>query len=269
MAFFVEYQGFRQVLNTTQVLAVPTADERKGIDTTAFPGDTLYVPVNPEIASVLNRYPLPNDPSGAFGARTYATSSKVLTDADQLSGRIDHQLTSRDKLFARFTWDNLERTDHKPRPDGHRSGVRRHLYVDHQRNAGPDVDTHAIGEFYVWASSLSFTRTTPHFPTPDHTDPSIDIRRRICTKRSTQPAGSVTASLGNLFMGQQNFAWTRGKHSFKFGGEFRANRDTTYFGTNPNGQYVFGGGAAYRDECDHIGKRSARHRLPASNCPTR
>ncbi|HMC60007.1 MAG TPA: TonB-dependent receptor, partial [Candidatus Solibacter sp.] len=35
------------------------------------------------------------------------------------------------------------------------------------------------------------------------------------------------------------------KHSFKFGGEFRANRDTTYFGISPNGQYVFGGGAAF------------------------
>jgi len=37
-------------------------------------------------------------------------------------------------------------------------------------------------------------------------------------------------SLGNLFVGRQSFAWTRGRHAFKFGGEFRANRDTTYFG---------------------------------------
>src|SRR5580704_7945719 len=51
--YFVEYQGFRQVLGTTQVFPVPTAAERQGIDTTTFPGDTLIVPVNPEIASVL------------------------------------------------------------------------------------------------------------------------------------------------------------------------------------------------------------------------
>ena len=44
---------------------------------------------------------------------------------------------------------------------------------------------------------------------------------------------------------RQSFAWTRGRHAFKFGGEFRANRDTTYFGQSPNGQYVFGGGAAF------------------------
>ena len=45
--YFVQYQGFRQVLGTTQVLPVPTAQERAGQDTSAFPGDTLLVPVDP------------------------------------------------------------------------------------------------------------------------------------------------------------------------------------------------------------------------------
>jgi hypothetical protein len=51
--YFGQYQGFRQVLGTTQVLSVPTAEERQGLDATAFAGDTLRVPVNPQIASVL------------------------------------------------------------------------------------------------------------------------------------------------------------------------------------------------------------------------
>ena len=37
--YFGQYQGFRQVLGTTQVFPVPTAQERAGQDTTAFPGD--------------------------------------------------------------------------------------------------------------------------------------------------------------------------------------------------------------------------------------
>src|SRR6266576_60485 len=82
--YFVEYQGFRQVLGTTQVFPVPTLAERQGIDTATFPGDTLTVPVNPAIASVLARYPLPNESQGPFGARTYAASSKVATSTDQL-----------------------------------------------------------------------------------------------------------------------------------------------------------------------------------------
>src|SRR5262249_37912525 len=76
--FFAEYQGFRQVLGTTQVMPVPTSAERQGIDTTTFPktatspGDTLTVPVNSRIAALLTRYPLPDEPTGPYGVRTYA-----------------------------------------------------------------------------------------------------------------------------------------------------------------------------------------------------
>lgn len=240
--FFAEYQGFRQVLNTTQVLAVPTAAERSGIDTTAFPGDTLYVPVNPAMRAILSRYPLPNDPGGAFGARTFATSSKVVTNADQFSARLDHQLSSKDKLFARFTWDNL--TGPTTNPDqtaiDPAFGV---TYIDHQRNAVLTW-SHTPSARFISETSLSFTRTTPNFPTPDRTDASLILADGLYAPFNGA-GGSVTASLGNLFVGRQGFAWTTPGHAFKFGGEFRANRDTTYFGMSPNGQYTFGGGAAF------------------------
>ena len=241
-AFFVEYQGFRQVLGTTQVVAVPTGDERKGIDTTAFPWDTLYVPVNPIVAGILSRYPLPNDPSGPFGARTYATSSPVATSADQFSARLDHELSSKDKLLARVTWDNLRGPTTNPDQTAidPAFGVR---YVDHQRN-GVITWTHTASPQSTWETSLSVTRTTPHFPTPDHTDPSVVFGDGLFEGFDVA-AGSVTTALGNLFVGRQSLAWTREQHAFQFGGEFRANRDTTYFGLAPNGQYVFGGGAAF------------------------
>ena len=41
------------MLGTTQVFPVPTPAERRGLDTTAFPGDTLVVPINPQIAAIL------------------------------------------------------------------------------------------------------------------------------------------------------------------------------------------------------------------------
>ncbi|HTU47645.1 MAG TPA: TonB-dependent receptor [Bryobacteraceae bacterium] len=240
--FFAEYQGFRQVLGTTQVLPVPTAAERSGIDTTAYPGDTLFVPVNPTIAALLRRYPLPNDPSGPFGARTFATSSKVVTDADQFSLRLDHQLSTKDRFFARFTADNLNGPTTNPDQTAidPSFGI---TYVDHQRNAVLTWSRTPSARF-TSESSLSFTRTTPNFPTPDHTDPSLIFADGLY-EAFDSPGGSVTASFGNLFEGRQNFTWTRSKHAIKAGGEFRANRDTTYFGTTPNGQYVFGGGAAF------------------------
>ena len=104
--YFVEYQGFRQVLSATEVIPVPTIAERAGLDTTAYPGDTLVVPVNQAMSKLLNRYPLPNDPQGPYGARTYAASSKVTTISDQFSARLDHQISIKSQLFARFTMEN-------------------------------------------------------------------------------------------------------------------------------------------------------------------
>jgi len=105
--YFAEYQGFRQVLSDTEVIPVPSAAERSGLDTTAFPGDTLIVPVDPRIAKILARYPLPNDPEGPYGARTFATSSKVTTVSDQFSLRIDHHISDQSRLFGRFTMANV------------------------------------------------------------------------------------------------------------------------------------------------------------------
>jgi len=256
--FFVEYQGFRQVLGTTQVLAVPTAAERAGIDTTAFPGDTLFVPVNPEIAAILQRYPMPNNPSGPFGGRTFATSSKVVTDADQFSVRLDHQPSSKDHLFGRFTWDNL--TGPTTNPDqtaiDPAFGV---TYIDHQRNAELRC-TRTPSATFSSVSTLSYTRTTPNFPTPDQTDPSI-IFGQALYEAFNAAGGTVTASFANLFEGQQNFVWTRGKHSIKAGGEFRANRDSSFFGTTPNGQYIFGGGPSFATTA--ISSASGAHNITA------
>jgi hypothetical protein len=241
-AFFIQYQGFRQVLGTTQVLAVPTTAERQGLDTTAFPGDTLRVPVNPIMAGLLARYPLPNDPAGPFGVRTLATSSKVSTDADQFSARLDHNLTSHDRLFARFSWDNLKGPTTNPDQTAIDPswGI---TYIDHQRNAALEW-SHAPSPTFTSQSELSFTRTTPNFPTADYTDPSLILADGLYESFDTA-AGSVTAAYGNLFEARQDFTWIRGAHTIKAGGLVAANRDTTYFGTAPNGQYTFGGGPAY------------------------
>src|SRR5438270_187228 len=162
--YFVQYQGFRQVLGTTQVLAVPTAAERAGQDIVKYPDgstDTLQVPVNPAIAAVLARYPLPNHPTGAYGARTYAAPSNVNTDTDQFSVRIDQKVGAKGQLFSRFNYDNL--TGPTTNPDqtllDPSFGVQ---YVDRQRN-GVITYTRTVSPRFLWATSLSFTRTTPSF----------------------------------------------------------------------------------------------------------
>lgn len=250
--YFVQYQGFRQVLGTTQVLAVPTAAERAGQDVVAYPDgstDTLQIAgssnspgINPAIAAVLSRYPLPNNPTGAFGTRTYSAPSNVKTDADQFSIRIDQEAGRQGQLFARFNYDNLTGPTTNPNQTliDPSFGVQ---YVDRQRNAVLTY-TRTVSPRFLWSSSLSLTRTTPSFPTPNHTDPALKFVDGLF-EPFNGAAGSVMSAFGNLFHGQVNFVVTTKRHTVKWGVEARLNRDTTYFGISPNGEYDFGGGTVF------------------------
>ncbi|HEV2469298.1 MAG TPA: carboxypeptidase-like regulatory domain-containing protein [Candidatus Sulfotelmatobacter sp.] len=237
--YFGEYQGFRQVLGTTQVIPVPTANERKGIDITTYPGDTLTVPVNPQVEGVLNGYPLPNEPNGAFGDRTYAASSKVVTVTDQFSIRIDHKISEKASLMTRFSLNQV--TGPLTNPDqtaiNPTFGIQ---FFDHQRNAGVHY-TRTLSPHVMSDTFLSYIRSTPFFPADNHVQPGITYADGLYQPYN-QPAGSIFGSYSNLFQIKQDFSWIRGKHAFKWGTEIRVNRDSTIFGVNTTGLYEFGGG---------------------------
>ena len=257
--YFFQYQGFRQVLGTTQVMPVPTAAERTGLDTVTYPDgsvDTLNVPVDPGIAAVLARYPLPNYAAGAFQTHTYATASKVATDADQFSVRLDHKISAKDQFFARFNFDNL--TGPTTNPDqtaiDPAFGIQ---YVDRQRNV-VGTWTRTVSPRLLLESSISITRSTPGFPTSDYTDPAVKFNDGLF-EAFNSAAGSVMQAYGNLFQGRQNLSFTTAGHAFKAGFEARLNRDTTYFGISPDGEYDFGGGTAYATE--FIPSQSGSHNI--------
>ena len=240
--YFGEYQGFRQVLGTTQVFPVPTLAERQGIDTTTFPGDTLTVPVNSSVVALLARYPMPNDSKGAYGARTYATSSKVVTNTNQASLRLDHRISDKATLFLRASRNQVSGPTTNPdqtviEPD---FGVK---FFDHQRSAAARYSRTLSGNFN-YQTTIGYIRSTPLFLTGNQTQPAIAFGDGLFEGFNSAD-GSIFGSYGNVYQIKQDMAYTRGSHSFKWGAELRFNRDTTIFGTNPDGLYTFGGGTAY------------------------
>ncbi|MEJ2008153.1 MAG: TonB-dependent receptor [Acidobacteriota bacterium] len=240
--FYGEYQGFRQVLGTTQVLAVPTAAERNGIDTTAYPGDTLLVPVNPKVESVLNGYPLPDDPQGAFGARTYATSSKVYTGSDQFSVRIDHRISDKSSLYARFSLDQIT----GPLTNPNQTAINPSFAVqffNHERNAGLKY-TRVWSPNFTSNTTLGYIRTTPFFPSINTTQPAMEFGDGLYQPYNSAD-GSMTGLFGNAYQFQQDFVDIHGAHTFQWGARMIFNRDSTIWGQTPNGMYEFGGGTAY------------------------
>jgi hypothetical protein len=252
--YFGEYQGFRQVLGTTQILSLPTAAERQGIDTATFPGDTLLVPVNPQIAQVLARYPLPNDPQGPYGPRTYATSSKVSTFSDQFSVRIDHRISAKAQFYARFSLNQVNGPLTNPDQTAIDPSFAIRFY-DHQRSAGLKY-TRTVSVNFTSETTLGFIRSTPVFPTINHAQPGLKFGDGLY-EAFNGPAGGVFGAFGNVFQLRQDFAYVHRSHSIKTGVEIRCNRDSAIYGTAPNGEYTFGGGTAYSQV--EIPSRSGRH----------
>ncbi|HEV2485173.1 MAG TPA: TonB-dependent receptor [Terracidiphilus sp.] len=255
--YFLQYQGFRQVLGTTQVMPLPSVSERAGLDTLTYPDgsiDTLTVPIDPGIAVVLKRYPLPNHLSGPFQQHTYATASKVATNANQFSLRIDHRFSSKDKFFARFILDNLAGPTTNPDQTAidPSFGVE---YIDGERNV-VGTYTHEFSPRLTLESSLSIQRTTPGLPTANYTDPAVKFNDGLF-EAFNSAAGTVMQAYGNLFQLRENVVFSTARHTFKTGGEIRLNRDSTYYGISPNGEYSFGGGAAYSNK--NITSASGKH----------
>ena len=247
--FLGEYQGFRQILGTTQVFPVPTADERNGIVEVCFPNgtnpcvrDILTVPVATSVEPILNGYPLPNDPTGPYGARTFATSSKVTTVTDQFSIRVDHRISDKGQLFTRFSLNQV--TGPVTNPDqtaiDPSFAIR---FFDHQRNAGVSY-ARTISPHFNFLTSFGYIRSTPFFPSSNHTQPAINFGDGLLSAYGA-PAGSIFGSYSNLYQWKIDMTGVHGAHTFKWGSEIRVNRDSTVFGIAPNGSYSFGGGRAY------------------------
>jgi hypothetical protein len=258
--FFGQYQGFRQVLGTTQVLSVPSVLERQGRDTTAFPGDTLLVPVDPQTSAVLARYPMPDDPQGPFGDRTYAASAPVSTVTDQFSFRIDHRISQASQFFARFSLNQV--TGPLTNPDqtaiDPSFAIR---FFDHQRNGGFRY-SRTVKPQFIAETTVGVERSTPFFPTINTTQPGLAFGDGLY-EAFNSAAGTNIGAFTCLFQARQSFSLTHGPHTMKWGFETRFNRDTTVFDFDPNGFYTFGGGTAYAQAA--IPSVSGQHNIQAGD----
>jgi len=74
---------------------------------TAFPGNVIPASrINLVGKNIASYYPLPNIAEvGALGSNNYDSNAEGSVNKNQVSGRIDHQLTAREKVFGRVSSD--------------------------------------------------------------------------------------------------------------------------------------------------------------------
>jgi outer membrane receptor protein involved in Fe transport len=100
--FFAAYEALIERLGVTGVSNVPDADARQG----RLPGRPPGA-LHPAIPAFLQTFfPLPNGRNLGGGVAEFLFTESQPTKEQFVQGRIDHQLSSRDNLWGRYTFDN-------------------------------------------------------------------------------------------------------------------------------------------------------------------
>jgi hypothetical protein len=249
--FFVQYAGLRQRLGEPNNASVPTAAQRTGAVTITDPNssnpqpDNLLVPLNPISQTVLSRYPLPNNPGGVNGPNTFTYEFSQPTNDDQWSARLDHHFSTKDTFFARASYVNNILKDTDPWAAELGGSNFSSSNIGEARN-------YAIGSSHIFSPTLlnnfSFTLNrgiegVPETP-GEYTTTQTCFGGGLYSLNCWGPDTFETKYVTTVFDPLDIVNWTKGRHSFTFGGEYRREWDngTGVTGTGPSGQYSFNEG---------------------------
>jgi outer membrane receptor protein involved in Fe transport len=109
--FFADYEGTRITRGVLRTGTVPTADQRRGVFTSAirdpltgqpFANNTIPTSrIDPVAAAILAMAPLPN----ASGSSNFIRQPDITDDNDRFSGRLDLRASSSDNFFGRYSYN--------------------------------------------------------------------------------------------------------------------------------------------------------------------
>jgi len=243
--FFFQYAGFRQRLGEPVLIPVPTVQERKGIVNIAGANgepDQLIVPLNSNAQTVLNSYPLPNQPNGPLGSRTFNFEQSLPQTTNQWSARVDHRFSDKDFFFIRATRD----TNQLPQADPVATIERKDFsdgVVNGQYNYGL-TETHVFSPTLLHSFRFAYTDHT--FPV---TEQNNSITQSAFTDGSLATWGPDTSEWGEAneaFVFNDSVTWTKGRNTINAGLDYRRIRANSYSASvgGVNGVYNFEPGQA-------------------------
>jgi outer membrane receptor protein involved in Fe transport len=256
--FFAYYEGLRNSQGYTRTAIVPTPDERQGIFPqplinyfTGQPVPGGQIPssmLNPIAVNALQYYPL-----GNVSPSLYASTVMGSNHYDQGGFRLDHNFSAGDQLFLRYAVSSTGETDPLPIAGAGVPGF----------PVGNSIVTHSVtaSETHVFSPATLETFRAAFFRNEfilgerlNQTPPSaLGFQYQPTLGLAAGPPYLIVsgyASVGDPITGPQNtyqnnyqvsdsFSLTRGRHSFKFGGEFARNQMNLLFGIATNGFFVF------------------------------
>jgi len=287
--FFADYEGFR---NTTQSFVlgnVPTIKERAGdFSETATIYDPLTTRANPAVpggfirdpflnnfiplgrrdpisVKMINAYPLPTS-SGRFN--NYSSNLIQSNNANSVDARIDEQVTSKDIIFGRYSYQSTTNIAPSTYPATTIPGISTPVHLSDEASfagtSATPTQQVALGYTRVFTPTIvddfrfGFSRYKLDYVPVDFVangglGNQLGVPNSNVTPREQNlPIFSPSTYLGvgqtrslplyrreNTFQVFDNLVWTRGSHTLKFGVDFRRRQLTIYQTNMGNGRFNF------------------------------
>jgi outer membrane receptor protein involved in Fe transport len=271
--FFLDYEGFRQVLRPLYVLTLPTQNELNGnlvvpvrnpVTGVVYPAGTPIPSnaINPLSAQILgyfqqfgNQLPVAGVPSTGLNSNDYSAQVPFTDNSDKGDLRLDYQQNANSSWFLRVSDRKETGVNYPTIPlplDGQTNGTIRIL--DQQVALGY---THTFGADKILDARLGLSKTeagkyTLSIGQNDFTIPGLPANSIVA---GGLPSVGITGFTGfgrqstnpqwqnpSLLDPKVNFTWVRGKHSLKFGYEY----EHIWMAVNDNnplyGSFTYGSG---------------------------
>ncbi len=275
--FYGTYEGFRYPQSTVVQDTVPTAAMKSGnfsgegvnvinpFTGQPFPNDTIPPSmINPVAQKFLPFFPNPNVGNlAAVHSANWIVNKDTSYNSDQYDVRIDQYLTSKQSMFARWTWKNINQltsndllVPSNSNPDNYKLFVIAHNYAIlpnllNEARFGFTLDDSSFTNPYngaAFAQSLGLQGLIG-LPAFFNGLPEVDINN-LTGLTADRLNG---ASQSRTFQGVDNVTWTKGRHTLKFGVDIRhieAIDPLGFIGGDNYGNFSFSGtftGAPFAD----------------------
>jgi hypothetical protein len=285
--FFVDYEGYRRASQQLQLGNIPTLNMRNGdfsetatifdplttnstgTARTAFPGNQIPAARwDPIAAKMINAYPTPIN-SSRFN--NYLANLVQNQQWNQGDVRIDHQITPRDNIFARWSIQNTETRVPSTYPTTTIPGLSQPVNLaDEASFAGTSYspDQHAVAsyakvlsprlvnEFRAGFSRFRLDYIADQYKPNGQLGNQLGVpNANVTPQEQNLPIFSPANYLGigqtrslpiyrreNTFQYLDNMTYTVGTHTLKWGADFRRRQLTIYQTNQGNGRFNFSPG---------------------------
>jgi carboxypeptidase family protein len=255
--FFVNYEGFREVQASTAIATVPDALAHQGLlpsatnpgaCSSATPNGCAAISIDPRIHQFLALMPPANEADNGDGTGDLFTANKGDTREDHGMVRVDHNFSNTHSLFARYIIDDSSsQVPYFGTPPGTyvpgfpvlHQARNQYFTVQDRSNLGKEIFNELSFGINRTAASTSVVDLHPGLSislVPGRPLGMIDIAGLSLLGSSPEiPLGNFST----VYQVQDQLSRTIGRHTLKFGAQFRRIQSNGPLDFTVNGLYTF------------------------------